>query len=264
MLFHEAIARALADQGVTTVFGVLGDANLYMMDSFQRRSGGHYYSACNENGAVLAANGYARTSGQLGVATVTHGPALTNTVTALAEGVRDRTPILLLAGDTPVADKTNLQNIPQREVVLASGAGFEQVRTPQTVAEDLATAIFRAHAESRPVVLNVPVDFQWEEIEYLPVPTRLIDAQAVRPDPAALDAAVGIIASARRPVIVAGRGPARRRRGPRSCGWPTGSARRWPPPCGARTCSAASGSTSASTAPCRTPSRWRCSTPATA
>jgi acetolactate synthase I/II/III large subunit len=206
MLFHEAIARALADQGVTTVFGVLGDANLYMMDSFQRRSGGHYYSACNENGAVLAANGYARTSGQLGVATVTHGPALTNTVTALAEGVRDRTPILLLAGDTPVADKTNLQNIPQREVVLASGAGFEQVRTPQTVAEDLATAIFRAHAESRPVVLNVPVDFQWEEIEYQPVPPRLIDAQAVRPDPAALDAAVGIIASARRPVIVAGRG----------------------------------------------------------
>jgi acetolactate synthase I/II/III large subunit len=90
--------------------------------------------------------------------------------------------------------------------VPASGAGFEQVRTPQTVAEDLATAIFRAHAESRPVVLNVPVDFQWEEIEYLPVPTRLIDAQAVRPDPAALDAAVGIIASARRPVIVAGRG----------------------------------------------------------
>ena len=169
MLFHEAIARALADQGVTTVFGVLGDANLYMMDSFQRQAGGHYYSACNENGAVLAANGYARTSGQLGVATVTHGPALTNTVTALAEGVRDRTPIVLLAGDMPVADKTNLQNIPQREVVLASGAGFEQVRTPQTVAEDLATAIFRAHAESRPVVLNVPVDFQWEEIEYQPV-----------------------------------------------------------------------------------------------
>ena len=265
MLFHEAIARALADQGVTTVFGVLGDANLYMMDSFQRRSGGHYYSACNENGAVLAANGYARTSGQLGVATVTHGPALTNTVTALAEGVRDRTPILLLAGDTPVADKTNLQNIPQREVVLASGAGFEQVRTPQTVAEDLATAIFRAHAESRPVVLNVPVDFQWEEIEYQPAPPRLIDAQAVRPDPAALDAAVGIIASARRPGH-RGRpgGQHAARRGPRSCGWPTGSARPWPPPCGARTCSAASGSTSASTAPSRTPSRWRCSTPATA
>ena len=206
MLFHEAIARALADHGVTTVFGVLGDANLYMMDSFQRDAGGHYYSACNENGAVLAANGYARTTGRLGVATVTHGPALTNTVTALAEGVRDRTPIVLLAGDTPVADHTNLQNIPQREVVLASGAGFEQVRTPQTVSEDLATAIYRAYAESRPVVLNVPVDFQWQEIEYQGVRPRLIGTQAVRPDPAALDAAVGIIASARRPVILAGRG----------------------------------------------------------
>lgn len=67
MLFHEAIARALADHGVRTVFGVLGDANLYMMDSFQRETGGSYYSFSNEAGAVLAANGFARTSGGLGL-----------------------------------------------------------------------------------------------------------------------------------------------------------------------------------------------------
>ena len=73
MLFHEAIARSLADHGVTTIFGVLGDANLYMMDSFQRQAKGRYYSVSNEAGAVLAANGYARTSRGLGVATVTHG-----------------------------------------------------------------------------------------------------------------------------------------------------------------------------------------------
>ena len=199
---------------------------------------------------MLAANGYARTSGRLGVATVTHGPALTNTVTALAEGVRDRTPIVLLAGDTPVADKTNLQNIPQREVVLASGAGFEQVRTPQTVAEDLATAIFRAHAESRPVVLNVPVDFQWEEIEYQrrPAPADRARRRSVPTPPPSMPRS----GSSPRPGVPSSwpaGGPARRRRGPRCCGWPTGSARRWPPPCGARTCSAASGSTSASTAP---------------
>ena len=206
MLFHDAIAQALAEHGVTTVFGVLGDANLYMMDSFQRNAGGHYYSASNENGAVLAANGYARTSGQLGVCTVTHGPAFTNTLTALTQGVREHTPLLLLAGDTPAAERANLQDIAQRPVALAAGAGFEQVRAPQTVFEDLATAIQRAWSESRPIVLNVPVDFQWEEIEYQSVPSRLIGAQAVRPDPAALDAAVGIIASARRPVVLAGWG----------------------------------------------------------
>src|SRR5580704_18146069 len=104
MLFHEAIARALVDQGVTTIFGVLGDANLYMMDSFQHRAGGRYLSVSNEAGAVLAANGYAHTTGGLGVATVTHGPALTNTVTALHESVKSRTPLLRVAGDTAVAD----------------------------------------------------------------------------------------------------------------------------------------------------------------
>ena len=206
MLFHDAIAQALAEHGVTTVFGVLGDANLYMMDSFQRNAGGHYYSASNENGAVLAANGYARTSGQLGVCTVTHGPAFTNTLTALTQGVREHTPLLLLAGDTPAAERANLQDIAQRPVALAAGAGFVQVRAPQTVFEDLATAIQRAWSESRPIVLNVPVDFQWEDIEYQSVPSRLIGAQAVRPDPSALDAAVGIIASARRPVVLAGWG----------------------------------------------------------
>ncbi|MFB7222712.1 thiamine pyrophosphate-binding protein [Streptomyces sp. NPDC056227] len=206
MLFHEAIARALADHGVRTVFGVLGDANLYMMDSFQRETGGSYYSFSNEAGAVLAANGFARTSGGLGVATVTHGPALTNTVTALVESVKDHTPILLIAGDTAVVDRENFQNIPQRDVVLPSGAGFEQVRSPQTVAEDVGTAIRRAHLEKRPVVLNVPVEFQWEEVEYNKTEPAFVEPQAVAPDPAALDTAVGIIASANRPIVLAGRG----------------------------------------------------------
>lgn len=206
MLFHEAIARALADHGVDTIFGVLGDANLYMMDSFDRHAGGKYVSVSNEAGAVLAANGYARTSGGLGVATVTHGPALTNTITALVESVKDHTPVLLVAGDTAVVDREHLQKIPQRDVVLPSGAGFEQVRSPQTVFEDVATAIRRALLERRPVVLNVPVEFQWEDVEYQKIERKYVTTQAVAPDPAALDVAVGIIASANRPIVLAGRG----------------------------------------------------------
>ncbi|GAA2448123.1 thiamine pyrophosphate-binding protein [Actinomadura vinacea] len=208
MLFHEAIAWALSDHGVTTVFGVLGDANLYAMDSFQRQAGGKFVSMSNEAGAVLAANGYARTSGRLGVATVTHGPALTNTVTALVESVRDRTPVLLIAGDTAVVDRENFQNISQRDVVVPTGAGFEQVRAPWTVDEDLATAVRRAVLERRPVVLNMPVDFQWEQVERSPAPRRWPAPQAVLPDPAVMDEAVGVVASAKRPIILAGRGAA--------------------------------------------------------
>jgi acetolactate synthase-1/2/3 large subunit len=208
MLFHEAVARSLADHGVTVVFGVIGDGNLYMMDSFERHAAGKFISVSNEAGGVLAANGYARISGKLGVASVTHGPALTNTITALVESVKDHTPLLLIAGDTSAEDRENIQNIPQRDVVLCSGAGFEQVRSPQTVLQDVAMAVRRAVLERRPVVLNVPVEFQWQEVEYQPIPEKLIEAQAVVPDPAALDVAVGIIASARRPIVLGGRGAA--------------------------------------------------------
>jgi acetolactate synthase I/II/III large subunit len=206
MRFHEATAQALADSGITTVFGVLGDANLYAMDAFQRHSGGRFVSMAHEAGAVLAANGYARTSGGLGVATVTHGPALTNTVTALVESVRDRTPVLLVAGDTAATDHENLQNISQRDVVLPTGAGFEPVRAPDTIAEDLATAIRRALLERRPVVLNVPVDFMWEHVDYSPASRPAPAPQAVAADPVAMDRAVAVLASAKRPIILAGQG----------------------------------------------------------
>jgi acetolactate synthase-1/2/3 large subunit len=206
MLFHEAVAEALAHHDVTTVFGVLGDANLYAMDTFRGRYGGTFVSMAHESGGVLAANGYARTSGALGVATVTHGPALTNTVTALVEAVRDHTPVLLLAGDTAAADTENLQDIAQRDVVLPTGAGFVQVRTPATLAEDLDGAVRQAMLERRPVVLNLPVDFTWQEVgdpaAGAPTPVQ----QAVVPDPAAMDQAVGILASSRRPIVLAGQG----------------------------------------------------------
>lgn len=205
MRFHAALGRALVEHGVDTLFGVMGDANLFMVDAYIKQ-GGRYVSTSNEAGAVLMANGFARTSGRVGFATVTHGPAVTNTVTALVESVKDRTPVVVIAGDTAVVDRENFQNVPQRDVVLPSGAGFEQVRSPHTAIYDLGTAIRRALLERRPVVLNVPIEFQWEDVEYHPVETRVVEPQAVAPDSAALDTAVGIIASANRPIVLAGAG----------------------------------------------------------
>jgi thiamine pyrophosphate-dependent acetolactate synthase large subunit-like protein len=205
---HQALARGLADAGVDTLFGLIGDANLFLVDSFVRQEG-TYVGAVHEAGAVLMATGYARAAGRVGVATVTHGPGLTNTVTALVEGVRGRTPLVLLAGDTAVHDAANLQNIDQRELVAVTGAGFVPVRTPESAVEDLALALRRAVLERRPVVLDLPADFQWAETPYAAVDRTPLPDSAPAPDPADLDRAVGVIASARRPIVLAGRGAIR-------------------------------------------------------
>lgn len=206
MLFQDAMASALVDHGVDTIFGLIGDGNLFVMDSFQRTPDATYLGVVNEATAVEAASGYANVTGRLGVATVTHGPALTNTVTPLIDAVKARLPLLVLAGDTRPEDNHHTQNVPQREVVSAAGAGFEELRSPATLAVDLATAIHRAHVEMRPIVLNMPAHFQWTETEYVAVRSRVVDGRGIGPSEAAVEAAVGIIAGAHRPLVVAGRG----------------------------------------------------------
>ncbi len=203
---HYAIAQALRDNGVETLFGLMGDANLYMVDSFVRDHGGTYVSAPNEAGATQMALGYAYASGKVGVFTVTHGPALSNTLTSLIEGVKAQLPIVMLCGDTPVIDKDNLQNTPQRDLILATGAGFEQLRHPTTLSEDIAIAFRRATLERRPIALNMPVEFQWQDVEYKKIVAKLSSNRALVPESEDLDNALGIIAGAKRPIIVAGRG----------------------------------------------------------
>ncbi|MEM6498779.1 MAG: thiamine pyrophosphate-dependent enzyme, partial [Pseudomonadota bacterium] len=98
------------------------------------------------------------------------------------------------------------QNIDQRELIKTTGCGFEQLRAPATAAEDVSRAFYRARIERRPIVLNMPVDFMWE--------TTVHSEQVIRVDTEprgvaqsdSLDNAVGMIASSRRPLILAGRG----------------------------------------------------------
>jgi len=109
---------------------------------------------------------YAHVSGKVGVATVTHGPTLTNCMTALTEGARGHVPTVLLAGDMPVSNPRHLQGIDQRKLVKATGAGFEQVRAPDTASKDVARAFYRAQVERRPIVSNMPADFMWEKVRH--------------------------------------------------------------------------------------------------
>jgi thiamine pyrophosphate-dependent acetolactate synthase large subunit-like protein len=206
MYLHQAAASIVRGHGVDTIFGLIGDGNLYFVDSFIRQQGGRYVPVTHEACAVQAAAGYSRTTGRIGVATVTHGPALTNTLTPLVEAVRASTPLVLIAGDTAVVDKHNLQNIEQRPVILSTGAAFEQVRSPDTFAEDAAWAFRRAELTRGPVVLNVPSDYQWVEVKDSSAAPIPVVRQAVPASDEALDAALGVIASARRPIVLTGRG----------------------------------------------------------
>jgi thiamine pyrophosphate-dependent acetolactate synthase large subunit-like protein len=108
-----------------------------------------------------------------------------------------------------VHDPANPQNIDQREIVTATGAAFVPVRTPESAVEDLALALRRAVLERRPVVLDVPADFQWAETPYAAVDRTPVPARAPALDDAQLDRAVGVIAGARRPIVLAGRGATR-------------------------------------------------------
>jgi acetolactate synthase I/II/III large subunit len=215
MHFHEALARGIASYEVDTVFGVLGDGNVYIMDSFRRYANGRYVSTSHEMAAILAASGYAHVTGRLGVATVTEGPGLTHSVTALTDAARARRSLLVIAGDIPVTDRGHIHKISQRDVVAPTGAGFELVRSPTTLLTDLDTAVRRALIEHRPVVLSVPGTFQWEQVEDRPISKRYPPPpQALRPDPAALDIAVGMLASASRPLVVGGQGAVQSGAGP--------------------------------------------------
>ncbi|MEP1768420.1 MAG: thiamine pyrophosphate-binding protein [Sulfitobacter sp.] len=203
---YKCIARATKDQGTTDLFGLMGDANLFMVDSFVRDCGGKFIPAAHEGSSILMAAAYAHVSGKVGVATVTHGPALTNCVTALTEATRAHAPLVILAGDTPTDNPRHLQSIDQRELVKLTGAGFVQLRTPATVAEDVAQAFYRAQVERRPIVLNMPADFMWQAASYVPKTLEVFTKPGGVAEGDVLDNAIGMIASARRPLVLAGGG----------------------------------------------------------
>src|ERR1700683_4076615 len=209
MLLHEAMGRERAGHGVTHVFGVLGEANMYVADSFEHLGRGLYVAMTDEAASVMAAMGYAHTSGRLGVATVTQGPGLTNAITALVEVARSGIPVLVIAGDTTDLDYQNAQNVPQREIVAQTGARYVEMRAPETMPSDLARAIRLARADRCTVVLNMRGDFQMRDVGTVdPVANQVLGTQATPASATAMDEAAGVIASCARPIVLGGRGAA--------------------------------------------------------
>jgi len=205
MRVHTAVARALRENGVETIFGLIGDGNMFYVLDFVEREQGQYVGAVLEGGAVSMADSYARVSGKVGLASVTHGPGAANTVNALVEAVRANTPLILITADTP-ARRGDPQAIDLRALFSGTGADFHRVMSSEHVVDDIALCLARTAATRRPIVLDIPIDIQNQEVEYQTQGLRGAEPQALRPDEGALDQALGILGSARRPLILAGRG----------------------------------------------------------
>jgi thiamine pyrophosphate-dependent acetolactate synthase large subunit-like protein len=206
---YEAIADAAVDEGVEAVFAVMGDANMYLLDRLAQR-GVRIVYARHEGGAVGMAEGYARSTGKLGVCSVTCGPGLTLTATSLIIASRARTPLLILGGEAPARDPFYNQAIDQRRFVEACESNYVQLDQVDGLARELASAFYLTRARGA-TVLGSPFDFQQTELpdDYAYASFGPAGPQAVEPASAAVDAAVGAISQSRRPVILAGRGAGR-------------------------------------------------------
>ena len=158
----EAVGRALAAEGVASASACMGSGNLSVTNAL-RDAGVPFDAARHEGGAICMADGYARVSGRLAVCSVHQGPGLTNAITGLTEAAKSRTPLLVLAADTPAAALRSNFRIDQDALVEAVGAVAERVHGPATALADVARAARRAREERRAVVLMLPLDVQAAE-----------------------------------------------------------------------------------------------------
>lgn len=202
------LATALGELGATAMFGLVGAGNFALAGAF-RDGGGRYVGLRHEMNAVAAADAHARLNRTVGLATVTRGPGLTHAVTAIVEAVKSSTPLLVLAADTPLGDRSSNQSVDQSALATAIGAGYERWTRPESASAFVRRAIARAGAERRPIIVGYPSDAATDppgataaQVGSGAVPTR----QAPAPDRADVDAVAALLRGAYRPCVLAGRG----------------------------------------------------------
>ena len=213
MKVFDALASAFVKEGVTTVFGLMGNGNMYWWHALDQHPDVSIYETRHEGTALTMAEGWARATGQPGICTVTQGPGLSQLATALVVAARAKVPMVVFAGDTALNDPHGVQQFDQAKFVEATEAGFVPIWKASEAEEAVRTAFYRARAESRPIVLNAPMDIQAEdydgEIEdYQPSSTLLPGQQRIQPDPDLLRDTARVIAESKKPVIVVGHGAA--------------------------------------------------------
>lgn len=207
----ELVVRTLRKAGVTTLFGLHG-AHLETIFQSCLEHRIPIIDVRHEVAAGHAAEGYARAGRTLGVAMITAGPGFTNVVTSIANAFLDRTPVIYLAGSAGTRDaETNTLQAGVDQVAIARPI----TKWAHRIANVLDIPRLVAHAvrlatsgPTGPVLLDLPSDVLNARIEEdsVRIPDTILLGAAPGPDPKALDAALEILASAERPVIMAGVG----------------------------------------------------------
>jgi acetolactate synthase-1/2/3 large subunit len=200
------LLSALEAEGVSTLFGLVGEGNSHLVDRTNDAALDYRY-ARHEQVAVTMADGYARITGDVGVCTLTHGPGLTNGVTGLAAADRDAVPLVILVGDTDRRGaETSLQYLDHLEMTGPVSVYGTRVESPETLPERIRSAFAKARLRSGPAVVEVPGDIQSgpaPEIAYEP---RQLTPGRRYPDPDRVAAAADALDDSDRPVILAGGG----------------------------------------------------------
>jgi len=207
----EIVIRALVDQGVDVVFGYPGGAVLPIYDALFKQNSLRHILVRQEGGAVHAAEGYARSTGRVGVVLVTSGPGATNAVTGLTDALMDSVPIVCLTGQVPThligndafqeADTTGITRPCTKHNYLVKDVG--------ELARMLHEAFYVARSgRPGPVVVDLPKD-----ILFAPGPysgpgqgNHKSYRPQLRPDPARIAEAVEMIGAAKRPLFYGGGG----------------------------------------------------------
>lgn len=207
----DMVIQALRDQGVDTLFGYPGGAVLPIYDALFSTEDMRHILVRHEQGAGHAAEGYARSTGKVGVALVTSGPGATNMVTPLADALLDSIPMVVITGQVP----THLIGTDAFQECDTVGITRSCTKHNWLVSDvnDLAAVLHEAFYVARsgrpgPVVVDIPKDVQFARGRYLPpgdAPKR--SNRVARPvSHARIAEAVELMANARRPIFYTGGG----------------------------------------------------------
>jgi acetolactate synthase-1/2/3 large subunit len=207
----EILLRALKDQGVEVIFGYPGGAVLPIYDALFNQNAIRHILVRHEQAALHAAEGYARSTGRVGVALVTSGPGATNAVTGLTDALMDSIPVVCLTGQVPThligndafqeADTTGITRPATKHNYL--------VKRPGDLARTVHEAFYVARSgRPGPVVIDLPKDILIGKALYTPppdTPHRSYRPQT-EPDAAQIARAAAMLKSAKRPMIYTGGG----------------------------------------------------------
>lgn len=207
----DMVIEALIEQGVDTIFGYPGGAVLPIYDALFKQDKIKHVLCRHEQGAAHAAEGYARSTGKVGVVLVTSGPGATNAVTGLTDALMDSIPLLCITGQVPTfligndafqeADTTGITRPCTKHNYLVKDVND----LPNVMHEAFHVA---GSGRPGPVVIDLPKDVQFAEGEYMTksqAVTHMYQPQT-EPDYAAIEMAVDMIAKAERPVFYTGGG----------------------------------------------------------